>query len=321
MSRARPGAAGRRNRRQWKHREAAGNGPATIRRGPRRSLLILGLRHPTAGGRPDPGPAGGAEAVGGPQGRPERAADPGQGGIRAPSSRPRRGRSTSTRRSTTPRSATPSPNSWASSPESGAPSVVEVHEGAVKLDGQVDDDDTLDDVTAFAQKVEGVRLVLNRMKTDAEVLTGREMAVKVLREYRGVVAKNWLLALLAVGFALAFGDAGEGLRPLLGDAAVAVPWQPALLRSVVGSLLSSLIVLAGILLALSVLNLTHAVVSVLGLAGVVGLALGFAFRDIAENFIASMLLGLRQAVPDSATSSPWPASRARSCRWTPGPRC
>ena len=34
---------------------------------------------------------------------------------------------------------------------------------------------------------------------------------------------------------------------------------------------------------LSILNLTHAVISVLGLAGVAGLALGFAFRDIAEN--------------------------------------
>ncbi len=34
--------------------------------------------------------------------------------------------------------------------------------------------------------------------------------------------------------------------------------------------------------------------SVLGLAGVAGLALGFAFRDIAENFIASMLLGIRR---------------------------
>ena len=55
-----------------------------------------------------------------------------------------------------------------------------------------------------------------------------------------------------------------------------------------------MIVLAGILLGLSVLNLTHAVVSVLGLAGVAGLALGFAFRDIAENFIASMLLGVRR---------------------------
>ena len=62
---------------------------------------------------------------------------------------------------------------------------LEVHakDGAVTLSGHVDDEDTLDDVTAFAEKVEGVRLVLNRMKTDAEILTGREMAAKVLGQY------------------------------------------------------------------------------------------------------------------------------------------
>jgi small-conductance mechanosensitive channel len=63
---------------------------------------------------------------------------------------------------------------------------------------------------------------------------------------------------------------------------------------VVGSLLSSLLIIGGILLGLNVLNLTQAVLSILGLAGVVGLAVGFAFRDIAENFIASILLGVRR---------------------------
>ena len=48
------------------------------------------------------------------------------------------------------------------------------------------------------------------------------------------------------------------------------------------------------LLALSVLNLTKAVLSILGVASIVGLAIGFAFRDIAENFIASVLLGMRR---------------------------
>jgi small conductance mechanosensitive channel len=170
---------------------------------------------------------------------------------------------------------------------------ISVKDGAVTLDGHVDDDDTLDDVTAFAEKVEGVRLVLNKMKTDAEVLTGRQMAAKVLGEYGRVVQKNWLLAIFAILFAVGFGMLsrvfGRSSETLL------TPFiKNPLLRSVVGSIVSSLIVAAGILLGLSVLNLTHAVISVLGLAGVAGLALGFAFRDIAENFIASMLLGVRR---------------------------
>ena len=67
-----------------------------------------------------------------------------------------------------------------------------------------------------------------------------------------------------------------------------------MLRSVFGSLISSGLFLGGVMLGLSVLNLTQAVLSILGLAGVVGLAVGFAFKDIAENFIASILLGIRR---------------------------
>ena len=170
---------------------------------------------------------------------------------------------------------------------------VHVDDGVVRLFGHVDDDDSLADVTAFSEKVEGARLVLNMMKTDAEILTGRQMAAKVLGEYAQIFSKKWLLAILAVAFGLGFGALAR-VFARYSETLLAPFFNNPLLRSVVGSILSSLIVLAGILIGLSVLNLTHAVVSVLGLAGVVGLALGFAFRDIAENFIASMLLGVRR---------------------------
>ena len=48
------------------------------------------------------------------------------------------------------------------------------------------------------------------------------------------------------------------------------------------------------MLALGTLRLTHAVMSVVGVSGLVVLAVGFAFRDITENFIASVLLGIRR---------------------------
>jgi small conductance mechanosensitive channel len=170
---------------------------------------------------------------------------------------------------------------------------VVVKDGVVKLDGQIDDEDTLNQVTEFTKKVEGVRLVLNRMKPDAEVLTGRQIAMKVIDQYGEILSRNWLLAILAVGCVLGFGALAR-LFTRYSDTLLAPFVGNPLLRSVVGSILSSLLVLGGILLGLSVLNLTHAVVSVLGLASIAGLALGFAFRDIAENFIASMLLGVRR---------------------------
>lgn len=68
------------------------------------------------------------------------------------------------------------------------------------------------------------------------------------------------------------------------------PYMDGLVRGIV----SSLILLVGILLALDLLGATSLVGAVLGSAGVVGLVLGFAFKDIAENYIAGILLSLRR---------------------------
>ncbi len=53
-------------------------------------------------------------------------------------------------------------------------------------------------------------------------------------------------------------------------------------------------VVVGAVLALEVLDATTVVAAVAGVAGLAGLAVSFAFRDLAENYIASVLLSLRQ---------------------------
>ena len=170
---------------------------------------------------------------------------------------------------------------------------VNARQGFITLDGQASDEDTIEAVTRFAQKVEGVRLILNKMKTDAEVLSGPEMAGNLLLHYRDVVARNWLLAVVALGFLFGFVMLGR-LFSRYSETLLAPFVGNTLLRSVVGSIVSSLLILGGVMISLSILDLTQAVMSILGLAGVVGLAVGFAFRDIVENFIASMLLGIRR---------------------------
>ena len=52
--------------------------------------------------------------------------------------------------------------------------------------------------------------------------------------------------------------------------------------------------LFGVLLALDILDLTALVGAVLGTVGVVGLAIGFAFKDIVENYLAGLLLSIRR---------------------------
>ena len=68
------------------------------------------------------------------------------------------------------------------------------------------------------------------------------------------------------------------------------PYMSGLLRMIV----RTVIILIGILIALDLIGLTSVVGAVLGSAGVVGLVLGFAFRDIAENYIAGILLSVRR---------------------------
>ncbi len=67
-----------------------------------------------------------------------------------------------------------------------------------------------------------------------------------------------------------------------------------IVRDMAQQISAILLVLVGLLIGLELLDATALVGAVLGAAGVVGIALGFAFRDIAENYLASILLGVRQ---------------------------
>lgn len=68
------------------------------------------------------------------------------------------------------------------------------------------------------------------------------------------------------------------------------PYMDGLVRRVA----QTVVVLVGLVLALNLLGATALVGAVLGSAGVAGLVLGFAFKDIAENYIAGVLLSLRR---------------------------
>ena len=170
---------------------------------------------------------------------------------------------------------------------------VGVDDGVVSLRGRVDNDDSRDEITDVVKRVEGVRVVLNQMKTDEEVMTAAEVAGLELNTLRTYFARKWLLILLSLLIVASLtmlarlfsANAEMVLAPFVGNV---------LLRSVVASVISSLLVVGGLLLALGALGLTHVVVSILGVASILGLAVGFAFRDITENFIASVLLGVRR---------------------------
>lgn len=77
------------------------------------------------------------------------------------------------------------------------------------------------------------------------------------------------------------------------------PYMSGLVKTIV----RTAILLIGILISLDLLGMTSVVGAVLGSAGVVGLVLGFAFRDIAENYIAGILLSVRRSFEPGDTVS------------------
>lgn len=75
-------------------------------------------------------------------------------------------------------------------------------------------------------------------------------------------------------------------------------WQKIATNPFLGDLLSQtvrvLFIIGGLIIALNLLGAQAFIATILGGAGVVGIALGFAVRDTLENYLASIMLSLRQ---------------------------
>jgi small conductance mechanosensitive channel len=65
------------------------------------------------------------------------------------------------------------------------------------------------------------------------------------------------------------------------------------IRDLLSTIVYYIVIAVGLFIILGVLGLQQAVVSLLAGVGVVGLALGFAFQDIAANFISGIILAVR----------------------------
>lgn len=65
------------------------------------------------------------------------------------------------------------------------------------------------------------------------------------------------------------------------------------LNHLVANIIRILVICAGIVVALGILELQKTVFSLLAGVGVIGLALGFAFQDLASNFISGIMIAVR----------------------------
>ncbi|MDW3223372.1 MAG: mechanosensitive ion channel family protein [Paracoccaceae bacterium] len=145
----------------------------------------------------------------------------------------------------------------------------------------------------LAAKTTGVAAVVNRIQVNDDVEWSFDPAlVELNRLVQDTVAALplFLLALLVLPLAwYAAKLVARFVRWLLG-ARVQTPF----LRSIISRIVAFPVFLTGLYIVLQVAGLTQLALSLLGGAGVIGIVIGFAFRDIAENFLASLILSVRR---------------------------
>jgi len=170
---------------------------------------------------------------------------------------------------------------------------IEVDDGVVFLDGITKRDEHKTWAGDLAQKTQDVVAVVNRIQVEQEIQSSFAPAVRELKS----VARSALLALPHILLALvilplawlAAKWVSRGARVLL-RGRIDSPF----LVDVVSRFIAVPVFLIGLYIVLQVAGLTKLAVSFLGGAGVIGIVIGFAFRDIAENFLASLLLSVRK---------------------------
>ncbi|MBD2843443.1 mechanosensitive ion channel family protein [Erythrobacter rubeus] len=168
---------------------------------------------------------------------------------------------------------------------------VETSEGVVSLTGTLADAEAIARAEGIASRVAGVVTVENAIERDLSV----EQNLSVLGEMTGLFdsfVSGLPLFAVAVLVALVIGALGYLI------AGLGFIWDRiapnAFLSELIRSAIRFAFVVGGIVIALDMLGAGALLGAVLGGAGVIGIALGFAMRDTIENYVASVMLSLRQ---------------------------
>lgn len=170
---------------------------------------------------------------------------------------------------------------------------VSVDDGVVFIDGVTASAERRAWAREMAQKTQDVVAVVNRVTVEKEVEWSFEPAFdQITAMVRSIVQALPLivLALIVLPLAWIFASLIARLARHLMRNSTPSPF----LRDILARAISLPVFFMGLYIVLEAAGLTRLAVSLVGGAGVLGIVIGFAFRDIAENFLASLLLSIRR---------------------------
>jgi small conductance mechanosensitive channel len=174
----------------------------------------------------------------------------------------------------------------------GEPKVI-VQDGIVFLKGTTEQDESKQWAGDLAKNTEGVVAVINQIEVAPTKVWDFSPAFQIMNDLARqfvrllplivvaivVIVISWIFARLTMHTLR---------RGLLGQA------YSRLLREVIARTGGIFVMLAGLYLVLRIAGLTQLALTVMGGTGLIGLVLGIAFRDITENFLASLFLSFQQ---------------------------
>lgn len=169
---------------------------------------------------------------------------------------------------------------------------VTVSEGIVTFRGTTTSAIETTELDALANRVEGVVAVKNDVTETADIVRRLDPALSRFKARVEQFITFLPLAIIA-GLAAAF-MIWIGLK----IARARQPWERLAPNAFIAELYRQIVrivfVIGALVIALDILNATALLSTILGAAGIIGLALGFAVKDTVENFIASVMLSIRQ---------------------------
>jgi len=170
---------------------------------------------------------------------------------------------------------------------------VRVDAGVVFLSGRTETEELRKWAGDLARNTQDVVAVANRIEVpQPSVWDLRPAWAGLLALWRDFVHS---LPFIVSGMIILALSVGAGMLATRAVAAIlARRIEARLLRSVIARGAGVLVVLAGTYVVLRVSGLTQLALTVVGGTGLVGLALGIAFRDITENFLASIFLSMQR---------------------------
>ncbi|TWT92420.1 mechanosensitive ion channel domain-containing protein [Stieleria varia] len=169
---------------------------------------------------------------------------------------------------------------------------INVEYGVVFLSGTADSESHRQWAEQTAMHTRDVVAVVNRITVTEKPLFDLTPARKSLREMLRDFLTSLPLLVVAVIVILTFYLLAK-LSARITRRFFSPETDSKLLRQVVATVIGVLVFLIGLHIALRVSGLTRLATTLLGGTGLIGLAIGFAFRDIAENFLSSVLLSLQ----------------------------